>query len=113
MTASRISHSTQSKGCLSDVVKRRGTLTPAPAAVTLGVAALRLWDMTSPSIGSNFAGTTNVALGFGRNGALDGELVLARKRVVLEAPDDGLELVEIGEISVDGGELDRAHGVHA
>src|SRR5688500_15904517 len=113
MTASRISHSTQSKGCLSTSVKRRGTLTPAPRAVTLGAAALRLWDMTSPPVGANFAGTTDDALGLGWNGALDGELVLARKGVVLEAPDDGLELVEIGEVSVDRGDLDRADGVHA
>src|ERR687895_2646181 len=111
MTASRISHSTQSKGCLSDVVKRRGTPTPAPRAVTLGSAALRLWDMTAPSIGTSFAGTTDDALGLGWNGAVDGELVLARKWVVLEALHDGLELVEIGEVSVDGGELDRRHGV--
>src|SRR5918996_927114 len=113
MTASRISHSTQSKGCLSTSVKRRGTLTPAPLAVTLGAAALRLWDMTSPSIGSNFAGTTDDALGLGWNGAVDRELVLARKGVVLEAPDYGLELVEVGEVPVDRRELDRAHGVHA
>src|SRR5918997_2163948 len=111
MTASRISHSTQSKGCLPGSVKRRGTLTPAPLAVTLGAAALRLSDMTSPRVGANFAGTTDDPLGLGWNGALDGELVLARERVVLEAPDDGLELVEMGEVSVDGGELDRRHGV--
>ncbi len=48
MSASRISHSTHSKGCTPASVKRRGTLTPAPAAVIAGAAALRLWDMTSP-----------------------------------------------------------------
>ena len=46
-------------------------------------------------------------------GRLDCELIFARKRVVLEASDHGLELVEVGEVAVDRGELDRAHGIHA
>src|SRR3954447_363749 len=90
--ASRISHSTQSKGCLPASVKRRGTLTPSPVAGTLGAAALRLWDMTSPPVGTgcprapgragclrhdDFAGTTDAAPRTGRNGRLDRELVLA------------------------------------
>src|SRR5215216_5930922 len=69
--------------------------------------------MTSPPSGTDFAGTTDAALRTGRNGSLDGELVLARKGVLLEALDDGGELVEVGEIAVDRGELDRAHRVHA
>ena len=47
---SRISHSTQSKGCVPAAVKRRGTETPSPAAVMAGAAALRLSDMTSPRV---------------------------------------------------------------
>ena len=65
-------------------------------------------------MGTDFAGTTDAALRTGRNGVvLDGELVVARKGVVLEAPDHGLELVEVGEVAVDRGELDRAHGIDA
>src|SRR3954471_20918281 len=111
--ASRISHSTQSKGCLPDSVKRRGMLTPAPLAVTLGAVALWLSDMTSPLTRTDFAGTADAAPWAGRNGSLDCKLVLARQRVLLEAGDDGLELVQVGEVAVDRGELDRAHGIHA
>src|SRR4051794_8097017 len=112
ISASRISHSMQSKGCLPASVKRLGMLTPAPLAVTLGAVALRLWDMTSPLTRTDFAGTADVALRAGWNRSVDGELVLAGERVVLEAGDDGLELVEVGEVAVDRGELDRAHRVH-
>src|SRR4051794_35082290 len=111
--ASRISHSTQSKGCLPASVKRLGTLTPAPLSVTLGAVALRLWDMTSPLTRTDFAGTSDAAPRAGRNGSVDRELILARQGVVPEAAHDGRELVEIGEVAVHRGELDRAHGIHA
>jgi hypothetical protein len=57
-------------------------------------------------------GKIDVAARVGRTGrAVESELIGGRKGLFLEAPDDRLELVEIGEIAVDGSELDRAHGV--
>ena len=50
ISASRISHSMHSNGCVPASVKRLGMLTPSPAAVMAGAAALRLWDMLSPRL---------------------------------------------------------------
>src|SRR5512133_3961148 len=69
--------------------------------------------MTSPPTWTDFAGTADAAPRAGRNGSVDGELVLARQRVVPEAADDGSQLVQVGEVAVHRGELDRAHGIHA
>src|SRR4051794_29298307 len=112
MTASRISHSTASNGLAPGSVKRLPTLTPAPAAVTAGAVALRLSGMTSPRVsdssGCPQGGKTDTALRPGRTGiAFERQLIRSGKRVFLVAADDRLELVEVGQVAVDGGELDR------
>src|SRR4051794_15810985 len=56
--------------------------------------------MVSPLGTGSCGGTTNTALGVGRTGLL----VSAHHR---------LELVEIGEVAVDGCELDRGNRIHA
>ncbi len=57
-------------------------------------------------------GKIDAATRVGRTGrAVERELIGGRQGLLLEAPDDRLELVEVGQVSVDGGELDRAHGV--
>src|SRR3954452_18510535 len=100
MTASRISHSTASNGLTPDSVKRLPTLTPSPAAVTAGAVALRLSDMTSPRVSDSSwcpqGGKIDIALRPGRTGIVfERQLVGPRKGVLLVAPDDGLELVEV------------------
>jgi hypothetical protein len=69
--------------------------------------------MTSPPGGTNFAGKTNVAPSVGWNGSLDSQLIRPRQGVLLEAPHNGLELVEVGEVAIDRGELNGAHGIDA
>src|SRR5215211_1531656 len=112
MTASRISHSIASKGLTPGSVKRLATLSPSPAAVTAGAVALRLSGMTSPRVsdssGRPQGGKTDVALRVGRTGiAFERELTGPWKGVLLVAADHRLELVEVGEVAVDGRELDR------
>src|SRR5215218_3252828 len=109
MTASRVSHSTASNGLTPGSVKRLPTLTPSPAAVTAGAAALRLSDMTSPRVSYSSwrpqGGKTDIALRPGRTGiAFERQLIRSGKGVLLVAADDGLELAEV---AVHGRELDR------
>src|SRR5215210_3191244 len=116
MTASRISHSIASNGLVPGAVKRLPTLSPSPAAVTAGAVALRLSDMTSPrvsdSAGRPQGGKTDVALRVGWNGiAFEGHLIGPREGVLLVAADHRLELVEVGQVAVHGGELDGGHRV--
>src|SRR4051812_19943658 len=116
MTASRISHSIASNGLTPGSVKRLPTLTPSPAAVTAVAGALRLSGMTSPRVSDSSwcpqGGKTDTAPRPGRTVggpgiALERQLIRSRKGVFLVAADDGLELVEVGQVAVDRSELDR------
>src|SRR4051812_5010409 len=116
MTASRISHSIASNGLTPGSVKRLPTLTPSPAAVTAGAVALRLSDMTSPRVSDSSwrpqGGKIDIAPRPGRTVgglgiAFECQLIRSRKGVLLVAADDGLELVEVGQVAVDRSELDR------
>src|SRR5215207_4901124 len=114
--ASRICHWTASNGLTPASVKRLPTLTPSPAAVMAGAAALRLSDMTSPRVGDwrglPQGGTTDLAPCVGRiRLALEGQLIGAREGVVPVALDRLGHLVEVGEIAVHGREQDSRHRV--
>src|SRR5919201_7008533 len=90
MIASRISHSTASKGLTPGSVKRLPTLTPSPAAVMDGTVALRLSGMTSPRVSDSSGlpqgGTTDTALRAGRIGlAFERQLIRAGEGVLLVA----------------------------
>src|SRR5262245_20282506 len=118
ITASRISHSTASKGLSPGSVKRLPTLTPSPAAVMEGTVALRLSGMTSPRVsyssGRPQGGKTDTALRAGRIGlALEGELIGPGDGVLLVELDRLRHLVEIGEVAVDGREQDPGDRVES
>src|SRR4029079_11396338 len=92
MIASRISHSTASKGLTPGSVKRLPTLTPSPAAAMVGAVALRLSGMTSPRVsyssGRPQGGKIDTPLGTGRIGfVIQCELIRSGEGVLLVALD--------------------------
>src|SRR5213080_3242261 len=118
-SASRISQSTRSNGCFPAWVKYRSILSPvAPMRGVAGVvdsAALRACGMGSPRLSGcclaspwlTRGGMTHTASSVGRNFCLrDRQLAGRGDRLGLDAADLGLEVGEVRELPVDGGEED-------